>query len=127
MGYTDDLLEETETEAFRVMFTAWKVALGAEDFRSMNTDGMTDEQLDKLEGTKAAANRRALAAAQAVFLYITGISYKGSAIITDPESGEEISISNCNIIVLPTNPVPTATDRGLMALIQSVFDTSEYA
>jgi hypothetical protein len=127
MGYAESLLEDTETEAFRAMYTAWKIALGADDFKTMNTDGMTDEQLDKLEATKAAANRRALAAAQAVFLYVKGISYKGSAIITDPESGEEVSIANCNIIVLPINPVPTTADRGLMALVQSIFDTSEYA
>ena len=123
MGYAERLLEDTETEAFQTMFAVWKIALGAEDFRSMNTDGMTDEQLDKLEGTKAAANRRALAAATAVFTYIRNISYEGSAIITDPESGEEISISNCNIIVLPKKSVLSSlqADRGTFSLMQSLF------
>jgi len=127
MGYVESLLEDAETDAFRGMYTAFTIALGATDFKTMNTDGMTDEQLDKLEATKAAAYRRAFAAANAVFTYIRMISYKGSAIITDPESGEEMSIANCNIIVLPINPVPTTADRGLMTLVQSIFDTSEYA
>jgi hypothetical protein len=127
MGYAESLLEDTETEAFRVMFGAMKIALGANDVKNMNTDGMTDEQLDKLEDTKASANRRALAACHAVFLYIEGISYKGSAIITDPESGEELAIPRCNIIVLPRMTAAARAERGMMALMQSVFDTSEYA
>jgi hypothetical protein len=95
-------LENVEKEAFRSAYLAMATALGFFEFANMDTDGMSDEQKEKMEQAELTIQRHAFAAACGISAYITGLTVDVTTLsFTPPGAEEPITISSCGALILP--------------------------
>ena len=95
-------LENVEKEAFRSAYLAMATALGFFEFDNMDTDGMSDEQKEKMEQAALTIQKHAFAAACGISAYITGLTVDVTTLAFTPPGAEEpITMSSCGALILP--------------------------